>query len=92
MVSIVNICVQIGFWITPILWDANNLVEDTVKRIVRLNPMYYVVEGYRECFLYDRWFWEDISYTLYFWGITIFILIFSRIIYKRLSPFFADEV
>ena len=92
MISVVNIGIQIGFWVTPILWNEGELIDTTVKRIISLNPMYYIVNGYRDSFIYERGFWEKPIETLYFWGITFILAIFANIFFRKLSPFFADEV
>lgn len=90
--SIVNICVQIGFWVTPILWNESSLVDETVKRIISINPMHYIINGYRNSFIFKKWFWESPVETAYFWAITIAIFIIGKQVFKRLQPFFADEV
>lgn len=92
MTSLVNVCVQIGFWVTPILWNEDTMVNESVKYALMLNPMHYIVNGYRNSFIFKKWFWETPQETIYFWVITLLILVIGRIVFKRLKPFFADEV
>lgn len=92
MISIVNVCIQIGFWITPILWNEESMVDESVAKVLSLNPMHYIINGYRESFIFHNWFWENGSGTLYFWTVTIIIFIIGALIFRRLKPFFADEV
>ena len=92
MTSLVNVCVQIGFWVTPILWNEDTMVNESVKHALMLNPMHYIVNGYRNSFIFKKWFWETPQETIYFWVITLLILVIGRIVFKRLKPFFADEV
>lgn len=89
--SIVNVFVQIGFWATPIFWSPENMVP-VLRSILKLNPMYYICEGYRDCFIYQRWFWERGRITVYFWCVTIAIFILGTITFKRLRPYFVDEI
>jgi lipopolysaccharide transport system permease protein/teichoic acid transport system permease protein len=49
--QIVNVVMQIGFWATPIFWDLS-IMPEKVQAILKLNPMFYIVQGYRESFLY----------------------------------------
>lgn len=91
-ISIVNVCIQIGFWATPILWNEASLVDEHVASVLRLNPMHYIVNGYRDSFIFHNGFWENGSGTLYFWVVTIIIFIAGALIFRRLKPFFADEV
>ena len=88
----ITVCVQIGFWVTPILWNEDTMVNHSVKNALTLDPMHYIVNGYRNSFIYKRCFWDNLQQTAYFWVATLVILIIGRIVFKRLKPFFADEV
>ena len=85
----VNVTVQILFWATPIFWQYSKL-EGNWRLIVYLNPFFYIINGYRETFFGKVWFWEHLRSTLYFWGLTAFIIILGALIFKRLRPHFAD--
>lgn len=37
-------------WMTPIMWDESALGGGKITLMYKLNPMYYVVRGYRESF------------------------------------------
>lgn len=87
--EIVAIILQVGFWATPIIWSTD-ILSDTWAKPFKLNPMYYIVEGYRDTFINRVWFFERYNQTLYFWVITFVILIISTFIYKRLRGHFAD--
>lgn len=90
--SIVNIIVQIGFWVTPIMWNEATMADNSIRHILSLNPMYYVVTGYRDCFLNGSWFWEKPAEALCFWVFALGMLMIGFFIFKKLRPFFADEV
>ncbi|MBR5515665.1 MAG: ABC transporter permease [Clostridia bacterium] len=92
MTSLVNVITQIGFWVTPILWNESSMKSETVRTVLSLNPMHYIVSGYRNSLLFEKWFWEDIKGTLIFWSITVIVWITGILIFKKLSRFFADEV
>ena len=90
--SIVNIIVQIGFWVTPIMWNEQTMPDGMVRKILALNPMHYVITGYRSCILDDVWFWENPVETLGFWAFTMVLLLTGLVFFRKLRPFFADEV
>jgi len=46
-----------------------------VTAILQLSPFNYVVNIFRDTFLYQRWFWQDMGHTIFFWG-TIGVLFF----------------
>ena len=90
--SIYSIVVQIGFWITPILWNEDTMVDEGVKRVLSLNPMHYVVNGYRDSLFFGKYFWEKPYETIVFWTVTIVIFAAGKLVFEKLLPFFADEV
>lgn len=89
MSQIINIILQFGMWLTPIMWPYT-LAGDFILKILKLNPVFYIVEGYRDCFLTQVWFWEKPNLTLYFWFVTIILFAFGGLVFKKLKPHFAD--
>ena len=89
--NIVNVIIQIGFWMTPIFWDPAQM-DPVIKLFLQFNPMYYICQGYRDCFIYQEWFWERGAINLYFWILTIGIFVIGVVTFKRLRPYFADEI
>lgn len=87
--QIINIFLQIGMWMTPIMWNYN-ILEPKYQHILKLNPMYYIVEGYRDSFINKIWFWEKYNQTIYFWFIAIAIFLLGLILFKKLKPHFSD--
>lgn len=87
--QIINIFLQIGMWITPIMWSYT-IIPKQFQWIVKLNPIYYIVEGYRDTFINHVWFFQRYFQTIYFWVLISFIFILGTIIFRRLKPHFAD--
>lgn len=91
--QIVGIATQIGTWVTPILWNIDTIeLSPIIITIFKLNPMYYIVQGYRSTLIYGQGFWEYQTLTLYFWVVTIIIFILAWVMYRRLKPHFADSL
>ena len=90
--QIVMIVLQIGFWATPIFWNINDIENEAVIKIIKLNPIYYIVEGYRDSFIYNIPFWKHVEESYYFWGGTLVIGMLGYFVFKRLRPHFADEL
>lgn len=87
--QIVNMLLQFGFWATPIFWSLD-LIPENYQWFFKWNPMYYIVEGYRNSFIYHEWFW-DLGYTtIGFWGITFVVMLLGVILFTKLKPHFAD--
>lgn len=89
--QLVMVMLQIGFWVTPIFWNTNEM-NDNILTILKLNPLYYIVEGYRESFIYHIPFWEHVGLSCYFWCITVLICVLGCFSFKRLKLHFADEL
>lgn len=87
--QIIQIVLQIGMWMTPILWNIQMLPNQFLW-IMKLNPMYYIVNGFREALIDKVWFWNQIDFTINFWLITIFIYALGIHIFKKLRPHLAD--
>ena len=83
---------QFGFWMIPVVWDVDHITKThpRVIGLLKLNPMYYIVQGYRDAFIDKQWFWERGPYTIYFWCVTLAIFVFGAVIFRRLRPHFGD--
>lgn len=88
--QIVNILIQIGMWLTPIMWDFSIMELGKIEIIFKLNPMFYIVQGYRDAFIQQVWFWQHPRMTIYFWGITIMVYIIGSLCFKKMKPHFSD--
>lgn len=89
--QVINICLQIGVWLTPIMWDYNMLANHPIlMKIFKLNPIFYIVTGYRDSMLAQIGVWERGLWTLYFWGVTILLFVFGTRIFRKLKVHFAD--
>ena len=87
--QIVGVVLQMGFWATPIFWDIN-MMPPNIQIIFKLNPMFYIVQGYRESFIYFSPFWKHPYQTLYFWLVATIIFVGGALIFKKLKSQFAD--
>ena len=87
--QLVGIIIQFGFWLTPVIWNITTIPE-RYHWIINLNPVAYIVEGFRNSMIYHKWFWEDMTMTLYFWTVTAIIFVIGGLTFKKLRPHFTD--
>lgn len=87
--QIISILLQIGMWATPILWDIN-ILSPKMQVVMKLNPLVYIVNGYRSSISGTEFFWNDFYSTVYFWIITVVFFGIGALIFKRLKVHFAD--
>ena len=93
LMQIVNIFLQVGMWATPILWNIRFLDgKPLLQGIIRCNPVFYIVNGYRDAMFADAWFWQGSmgGMTVYFWAVTIVLFAAGTLIFRRLKVHFAD--
>ena len=91
--QIVNVVIQIGMWLTPIMWNYEELSPSLGKwgLLFKLNPMFYIVQGYRDSFMKGYLFWTR-SMSLYFWGVVLILGFVGYRCFKRMKPHFADVI
>ena len=82
---------QFGFWGTPIFWSYKILPPEYMW-VVDYNPVFYIIEGYRDSMINNIWFWEKPFETLYFYAILVAVTIVSIKTFKKLKPHFADVI
>ncbi len=82
--------VRILIYLSPFLWPPYHLSEK-IQMIMKLNPIFYLAEGYRASILGLSWYAiEQWEYTLYFWGITIVLFIFGSVLHMKFRDRFVD--
>lgn len=83
-------------YLSPILWNIGAVTEQfpnigpLIHNILKLNPIYYILEGFRDSILGRGWFFEDIIYTLYFWILIYVIMYFGAKIHIKFRKNFMD--
>lgn len=89
LMQLIVIFLQIGMWMTPIMWSYT-LIPEKYQWIAKLNPFYYIAEGYRDTLINHVWFWQRYFQTIYFWIIALAFFAGGAIIFKKLKPHFSD--
>lgn len=87
--QIIQSAMRMMFFVLPVLWDTSKL-SPMVNTVLKINPLYYIIEGFRDTFLARKWFFEDISYTIYFWCVTLLLLVIGATIHVKFRDKFVD--
>ena len=87
--QVAGVIVQIGFWATPVFWDIQ-IMPPKLQPWLKLNPMFYIIQGYRESFIYFVPFWKHPYLTAYFWILAVLTFAAGALIFKKLKPQFPD--
>ncbi len=89
--QVIGIALQVGVWVTPIMWNIDTMnIGPMFKRILKLNPLYYIVQGYRDSLIQKTAIWDRPFLTAYFWAVTALCLWFGNYVFRKLRTHFAD--
>jgi len=87
---VVQAVMRVMIYLSPILWTPSSLPQ-FAQSIMMLNPLYYIVEGYRASLLGTSWYFVEFwSYTLYFWGFVVVTFLFGSHIHVKFRNRFID--
>ncbi|GIO92515.1 transport permease protein [Paenibacillus lactis] len=87
--QLVGVCIQLLFWLTPIFWNLD-IVDEKYQLYFKLNPVFYLVEGYRDTFINEMWFWESPVMSCYFWLVVLLLGVIGYRTFKKMRSHFAD--
>ena len=78
------------FWLSGIIYDANKVDHTWIKDILLFNPVTLIANGYRNCFIYKRWFWENPQELVNFVIVYAVMLLLAVWAYKKLRKDIPD--
>ena len=83
------------FWLSGIIYDSYLLAgkeppADWLRKVMLFNPINFFANGYRNCFLYHRWFWEYKTELIIFLAELVIILALGIFNYNRLRKRLPD--
>lgn len=88
---VIQILLTFGFWMTPIFWNIS-MIPEKYRILLWLNPMFYIVQGYRDSLIYKIPFWEHPAHMAFYWVASSVMLLVGILVFKKLRPHFADVI
>lgn len=80
--------VRVLIYTMPIIWDFSKAESWIAQVVLRVNPMVYIVKGFRDVFVLGMT--QNLFYTLYFWVCVIVLFIIGSFLQCRLKKYYAD--
>lgn len=84
------------FYLSGPIWDFEKMFAGSAHpglvKLLTLNPLYYLIDGFRDTFLSKQWFWEKGSQSVFFWLVTGVILIVGSHIHMKFRTRFVDFI
>jgi len=88
--NVVSSFVMAIFWMSGVMWDVNQIKIPWLSRLLLFNPVTFIATGYRNVFIYKRWFFQD-SFALMAFGVTFTAMVLLTLFtYHRLRRDIAD--
>jgi lipopolysaccharide transport system permease protein/teichoic acid transport system permease protein len=87
--QVLGVALNLWFWFTPIVW-APSLLPSNLTWLLAINPLHYVVQGYRDSLLGAELNLPSGLETLWFWAFSGGLYLVAQFVFKRLKPSFAD--
>ena len=89
--NLVKSLVTAVFWLSGIIWNIDTMKDiPWLKMLLKVNPVTYLVEGYRNCFIHKTWIWESPKTLIAFLVILLVLIAISIWVYKRLRKEIPD--
>lgn len=87
-----NATLRMLLYLSPILWPISSIIDNNVIiTILKLNPLYYLIEGYRASLFGTEWYFiTHWQYTFYFWCLIIFLFLFGSTVHVKFRKHFID--
>lgn len=85
--QIIIVIINFWFFYTPIMYEFSNVPKE-LQFLIKLNPMYHAVEGYRLALLGTGY--PSGGGLLYLGGVSIICFVLGGLIFRRLKPGFAE--
>lgn len=83
--KLVMALMRLLLYVTPILWNIKQLdhLPKIITLIMKANPVFYLVQGYRDCLFYHQGIFAYSHSMIAFWVITLALFVFgSYMMYK----------
>lgn len=88
--NLVKSLVTAVFWLSGIVWNVNTIDIPWLETLLKINPVTYLVEGFRNCFIHKVWIWESPKTLLCFLVILIVLTVVTVVLYKKLRKEIPD--
>ncbi|GAF18176.1 LOW QUALITY PROTEIN: teichoic acid translocation permease protein TagG [Bacillus sp. JCM 19046] len=87
--QLLEAAMRMVFFLSPIIWYQAQMPTSLLP-ILQLNPFYYIINGFRDSFIGGAWFFEDLTYMLYFWSGILILGFVGAHVFNKFKNSFVD--
>lgn len=88
--------IRMLMYFSPVIWEcrfAENIpYHEILNKAMKLNPVYYVLNGYRDSVFYNKTFWDYPMLTLYFWVLMLLLFTVGCVLMYKFKRKFIDMI
>lgn len=88
--NLVKSFVPAVLWLSGVLWDPEKISILWLKKALRLNPVTYLTQGFRNALINKVWFWEQPMRLLYFIIAFLIMALLALWAYKKVRKDIPD--
>ena len=88
--NLVKSFVTAVLWLSGIFWNPETIGIGWLKKILMFNPVTFLTNGFRNCFINNIWFFEQPKRLLYFVIVTAIMLLLALWAYRKLKKEIPD--
>lgn len=78
------------FWLSGIFWNTSKITNQTIRFIFKLNPVTYIVKGYRNCLINKVSIFSELDELIYFLIFLFIMTIITMFTYKKTKKHIPD--
>ncbi len=80
--------IRVLIYTLPVIWSFERIKNTTIRLILMSNPMAYIVDGFRNCFIAGFYF--NLGYSCYFWIVVFILAILGFYVQYKLRFYYSD--
>ena len=85
---VMGVALQVWMFLTPIFYPARKVVEAKMEWVLQVNPMYWLIDSYRNALLYGLW--PKIPAVAMFGAVALLVFVLGSFFFLRQKPRFPD--
>lgn len=94
--KLVTSLMRMLLYFSPVIWECHFKASvphsELLNMILKMNPIYYIVNGYRESVFGAKAFWEHPVLTLYFWAVMVILFTLGCSLMYKFKTKFIDMI
>ena len=94
--KLVTSLMRMLMYFSPVIWEcrfeSHVPYYEILNKIMKLNPVYYIINGYREAVFYGATPFSHPAMTLYFWGVVVVLFIVGCMLMYKFKRKFIDMI